>query len=82
MVIEGLSLSQNFAHKVVALAALEAVVVEHPELTVIRTKEIINLWLTDHEEKLIEFAAEIEQGHAYIAYYPSYETFGVIAFSE
>ena len=82
MVIEGLSLAQNFAHKVVALAALEAVVAEHPELTVVRTKEIMNLWLIDREEKLIEFATEIEQGHAYIAYYPSFETFDVIAFSE
>lgn len=68
MVIEGLSLAQNYAHKIVFLAAIEAILATDQDsaMTVVDAKRKIDLWLIDREEQLIEFATAIEQESAYL----------------
>jgi len=68
MVIEGLGLAQNFAHKVVTLACVNALVENEPEMTVAEAEQLIVLWTTDREEQLIEYATAIEQDNAVLLY--------------
>lgn len=68
MVIEGFGLAQNYAHKIVTLACVNALVENEPQMTVAEAEQLITLWTTDREEQLIEFATAIEQTGAVLLY--------------